>query len=352
MSNASMTTPYQPITITHIKEEVPGVKTFVFGGEDARTLTYLPGQYLTLVAQQGPEEVRRSYSITSSPALQEPLAIGVKRVENGLLSRRVVDNARVGDVLYTTGAAGFFTLPEDLFPYQQVFFWAAGSGITPIYSLLKTLLHEKPQMSLVLIYSNRSEEATIYLTELRQLAAHYPNQLQIRFLFSNNPRLDEARLHKAFLHRLMQAYTIVPSAQILCYICGPEHYRRLCLYGLREIGVPTANIRQETFDTTKPSLKISPPDVAARWVLLQYNGQQYQFLSQYPDTILQSARKAGILMPYSCEAGKCGNCAARCVEGEVWMSYNEVLTDRDVAQGLTLTCVGYPVGGDVRLQMK
>ncbi|WP_207434418.1 ferredoxin--NADP reductase [Sabulibacter ruber] len=344
---------YHTLTITSIKEEVPGVKTFVFGGVEARAISYLPGQYLTLVAKDAKgEEVRRSYSITSSPALNEDLAVGVKRIDNGFLSRRLVDHAQVGDQVQTIGAAGFFTLPEDVSAYKQLFFWAAGSGITPIYSLLKTVVHHFSEVKVVLVYSNHSPESTIYLEELKQLADQFPDQLQVHFLFSISRRLDQARLHKELLKQLVKKYALVSAAEILCYVCGPENYRRLCLYGLREVGVPAANIRQETFSTTKLLTKVTPPDTDPHTVTIQYNGQTHQLHPQFPDTILQAAKKAGLSLPYSCEAGKCGNCAAVCLQGKVWMSYNEVLTDRDIAQGLTLTCVGYPVGGDVELKIK
>ncbi|WP_210489256.1 ferredoxin--NADP reductase [Rufibacter aurantiacus] len=346
-----MSSTYHSLTITQIKEELPDVKTFVFGAEDAQVIDYLPGQYLTLVAQNKHEEIRRSYSITSAPAIGEPLAIGVKRIENGFLSRQLIDHARVGDTLQTIGAAGFFTLPQDMTPYRQVFFWAAGSGITPIYALIKTLLHAHQGVSVVLVYSNHSPQTTIFLQELKQLAEQYPERFQVKFLFSISPRLSEARLHKDLLKSLVRQYSKVSVAEIICYVCGPENYRRLCLYGLREVGVPAANIRQETFSTIKVITKETPPDTDPHTVSIQYQNQVHQLPAQYPDTILQAAKKAGLSLPYSCEAGRCGNCAATCLQGKVWMSYNEVLTDREVAQGLVLTCVGYPVGGDVVLKI-
>jgi len=340
---------YLPLTITHIKEEIPEVKTFVFANDDAAAITYAPGQYLTLVAQDAQMEVRRSYSITSSPALGEPLSIGVKRIENGLLSRRLIDHAKVGDQLLTIGAAGFFTLPDNLKAYQQVFFWAAGSGITPIYALLKTILFQHPAIAVVLIYSNHEPGTTIFYTELQQLEKQFSKRLTIKFLFSVSPRLDQARLHKDLLKRIVKELATTSMSEIVCYVCGPENYRRLCLYGLREIGVPAQNIRQETFSTTKVQVRETPPDVQPHNVSVHFNGETFWFEAQYPATLLQAAKKAGLSLPYSCEAGRCGNCAATCLAGNVWMSYNEVLTDKEMAQGLILTCVGYAVAGDVVL---
>ena len=156
---------YKTLHIKNIKEEVKDFKTFSF----AENINYKAGQYLTFVYHWHNEEVRRSYSITSSPVLNEPLAIGVKRIENGLFSRKLIDSAKPNDELISIGAGGLFVLPDDIENYKQVFFFAAGSGITPVYSLIKTLLHVYANINVVLIYSNASPEKTVFLYELKTL---------------------------------------------------------------------------------------------------------------------------------------------------------------------------------------
>jgi ring-1,2-phenylacetyl-CoA epoxidase subunit PaaE len=168
---------YKTIYIKKIHEEIKGFKTFVF--EDGHNINYKPGQYLTLVATMNNEEVRRSYSITSSPYLQEPLTIGVKRVENGLFSRLLIDNAKAGDELTTIGAGGFFILPQNTEAYKQVFFFAAGSGITPVFSLIKTTLHAYAHLSVVLIYSNASPSKTIFFGELMKLKKEFAQRFHL-----------------------------------------------------------------------------------------------------------------------------------------------------------------------------
>ncbi|WP_162054910.1 flavin reductase family protein [Pontibacter pamirensis] len=342
---------YTAITITDIQEEAPGVKTFVFGGDDAKDIHYQPGQYLTFAHLGHRGEVRRSYSITSTPALQEPLTIGVKRVENGFFSRELIDKARIGDKLYTIGASGLFTLPDDMSQYKKFFLLAAGSGITPVFSLLKTLLYAYPELKVVLIYSNNNPQKAIFRKELEQLAQDFPEQLHIEFLYSVSPDLKRARLYKDLLQDLLRQYAIAPYHQTLFYLCGPTTYMRMCFYALRQVNVPNDNIRRENFSTTKVKVPLLPPDTDKHTVVLHFKGREYKVQVQHPTTILQAANKAGMPLPYSCEAGKCGSCAARCTKGQVWMSYNEVLTEKDLAKGLTLTCVGYPVGGEVVLEV-
>jgi ferredoxin-NADP reductase len=341
---------YKTLTLGEIKEEVPGVKSFFFDEPDIGKIQYQAGQYLTFVVPAGEQEVRRSYSLTSSPALAEPLSIVVKRVPNGIFSRHMLDHAKPGDKLQTIGAGGFFTLPPDLSGIKQIFFFAAGSGIAPIYSLLKTVLHSYPQLSVVLIYSNHAPEVTIFLQELQQLEQAHSGRLQIKFLFSISKNLSRARLYKDLLKALLKEYAIAPGQQLLSYICGPENYMRMCVYGLRQANVPAQNIRREIFHIPQIVHKLEPPDTALHKVTFKFGGKSHQLAVQYPDTILDAARKNGITLPYSCELGRCGNCVAKCQKGQVWMLNNEVLTDRDLEQGLVLTCVGYPVGGDVVLE--
>ncbi|WP_224997804.1 flavin reductase family protein [Cesiribacter sp. SM1] len=341
---------YKTLTLGKIKEEVPGVKSFIFEEPDTGQIQYQAGQYLTFVIPGGEQEVRRSYSITSSPALAEPLSIVVKRVPNGIFSRHMLDHARPGDKLQTIGAGGFFTLPADLSDIRQIFFFAAGSGIAPIYSLMKTVLHTYPQISVVLIYSNNAPQSTIYLQELQQLEKAFRGSLQIEFLFSISKNLSRARLYKDLLKALLKEYATVPGHQLLSYICGPVNYMRMCVYGLRQANVPAENIRREIFHIPQIVHKIEPPDTDLHRVTFRLGGQSHQLEVQYPDTILDAARKKGISLPYSCELGRCGNCVAKCRKGQVWMLNNEVLTERDLEQGLILTCVGYPIGGDVVLE--
>lgn len=342
--------PYRPLRVLALRPETADTRTLLLAPADGQPLPYRAGQYLTLVHQEHNREVRRSYSLSSSPDVDEPLALTVKRIANGLFSRRLTDATRPGDVLLSAGAAGLFTLPADLSEVQQVWLLAAGSGITPVYSLLKTLLATAPAVPVVLVYSNHSPATTIFRAELLALAARHPGQLHIEWLFSNAPDLTRAHLHKELLEQLVCQHAAGPPAGLLAYVCGPLNYMRMCTYALRGLQVPADHIRRENF-VTEPAYvpPLLPPDTDPHPVTVRWAGQEHHFAAQHPDTILQAARRHGLRLPYSCEAGRCGNCVARCTAGRVWMSYNEVLTERDLAAGLVLTCTGYAVGGPVRL---
>jgi len=342
---------YKILRVKDIAEIIKDFKTFSF--EDGHDIAYKAGQYLTLVRHAHNQEIRRSYSITSSPVLKEPLSIGVKRIENGFFSRLLVDTATIGDELITIGAGGIFILPDNIENYKQVFFFAAGSGITPIYSLIKTLLYAHPQIDVVLIYSNASAQKTVFLSELKGLEQKFSQRFRTRFLFSNIVELSKARLHRNLLIGFLKELSITDYTQALFYICGPESYMRLCTYTLQENDAPKNNIKREDFViNASPKRDAFPPDKTSHTVFIKLNKDKIQYNVNYPDSILQAAKKANIVLPYSCEAGRCASCVARCLKGNVWHSYNEVLTEKELKQGLILTCVGHPVNGDVELEIK
>jgi len=341
---------YKSLIIESIREQLEGFKTFTFNAN--HNIDYQAGQYLTFVQKSTNEEIRRSYSIVSAPLLNEPLTIGVKRIENGAFSRMLIDHAKTGDELLSSGAGGLFILPDDLSGIKQIFFLAAGSGITPVFSLLKTVLHFHTQINVVLIYSNRSPQKTIFFSELMELKRVFNQRFELQFLFSTSTNLSFARLNRELLEQLTKEFSVCDLNQTLFYVCGPEAYMRMCIYTLQEQRVPKENIRKETFIIyQKHHSQLGPPDKSTHQVKIHYDKETYLLNVQYPDSILKTAKRQNILLPYSCETGRCGNCVAKRISGSVWLSYNEVLTEQDLKNGLTLTCVGHPVDGDVVLKI-
>lgn len=339
----------QKLCIKEIIQETKDCKTFILESPEGSSLTYKAGQFLTVIFDTPFGQQRRNYSLSSSPDLKEPVSITIKRIVNGVFSRKMIDAVQPGDTLTTIGASGFFTLPADIRHCRQLFLLAAGSGITPVFGLLKTVLHKYPGIKVILIYSNHSKEDTIFYTALQRLQVRCPQQLQIEWLFSNAFDHRKARLGNWLLGELLKKYVAAPLPFCLFYLCGPFNYMRMITITLLSAGVSMANIRKEEFIITVPAIELRPPDTAARNVKLILNEKQYQFSSAYPQTILQSAKLAGIELPYSCETGRCGTCAAMCTGGNVWMKYNEVLTEQDIKKGMVLTCTGYPVYGNVEL---
>jgi ferredoxin-NADP reductase len=339
---------YKRLAVVKIVAETDTAKTFVLQPLEGWEPAYKAGQFLTLVFQTRYGEKRRSYSISSSPDLQEPLSITVKKIDNGEFSRLLNYHTKVGDILVTSGISGFFLLPEKPETFDQYFFLAAGSGITPCYSLIKTLLATTGK-KVVLIYSNKSEYSTIFYKHLQALQEKYGDRFSIRFLFSDIANVYQSRLSNWLLPQFMDAYLSSPQ-KALFYICGPFDYMQMAEITLRS-RVAKENIFKENFTHWPRLILPVPPDTDQHTVEIAFNNNVYQLHVQFPVSILAEAKKNGISLPYSCEAGRCGSCIAQCTNGKVWMAYNEVLTDKEVAAGRVLICQGFPIGGDVQLSM-
>lgn len=336
---------YIALRVVHIINETSHTKSFVLSQPDGEPIRYKPGQFLTLVFKKKDRDERRAYSISSTPVLKEPLTITVKRIDNGEYSRYLFDTVKPGDTLYTIGASGYFTIPEDVSGYNHFFFLAAGSGIAPILPLIKTVLHSNLMISVTLIYSNRSTEDTIFMKSILQLMQEFPGRFEVDFLFSTAQQLFKARLSKALLVQYLNE-KVNNKLRTRFYICGPFGYMQMATITLLTEGVPAENIRKENFSTEKPVIKEQPPDVDPHVVHIDINGKREQLTVQYPLTILQAAKQTGLDLPYNCEAGKCGTCAASCLEGKVWHSYNEVLVDSELQKGRILTCTAFPYGAE------
>jgi ring-1,2-phenylacetyl-CoA epoxidase subunit PaaE len=334
-----------------IKKEIPDAKSFFLESSDGTPISYLAGQFLTLVFPKGETEDRRSYSFSTAPQSDPTAAITVKKVDNGEYSRKLLDYARVGDEFLTIGTSGFFTFPENVNQFEQLIFLAAGSGITPVISLIKSSLARKTKASITLIYSNHSKQTTLFYKELVELQAAHAEVFRIEFLFGDSPNLGRARLGKLLLEKLLKEYVATAYSKCLFFLCGPHDYMRMATIVLQTEGTPAQNIKKENFAAVKPRFVVEPPDKDSHHVTLYANGNEYSFDTQYPDSILQSAKKAGISLPYSCESGQCGTCVATCVTGKTWMKNNEVLVDAEVNKGRTLTCTAFPIGGDVTLKI-
>jgi ferredoxin-NADP reductase len=336
---------YHQLQIVNIVTETKAAKTFVLQPLNGWQPQYKAGQFITLLFNTMHGEKRRSYSISSSVLLNEPLCITIKKMDNGEFSRLMLAHAKVGDVLLSSGISGFFLLPDNDNEAEQFFFLAAGSGITPCYSLIKTLLHTTNK-NIVLIYSNKNEDETLFFKQLQLLQNNFSSRFTIHFLFSNKINVYESRLSNWLLQQLLDKYLAVPKEKALFYLCGPFEYMQMITITLLNEGIQQKNIRKENFNSLPRIIKPMPPDTEVHNVSIHFQSKVYNIAVQYPQTVLAAAKENNIALPYSCEAGRCGSCAATCVQGKFWMAYNEVLMDDELAKGRILCCQAYPVNGD------
>jgi ring-1,2-phenylacetyl-CoA epoxidase subunit PaaE len=328
--------------ITSVKQETGTAKSYFLEPVSQKPLIYIPGQFLTFIIMLRDQEVRRSYSITSLPG--EPLMVTVQKVDNGLISRHILASWKAGDRLVSLPPMGRFTLPPQQEMPRDIFCFAAGSGIVPVLPQLRRLLVEEPQSIIHLVYSNRNERSTLFLSEIESVSKEYP-QLQVTLLFSNPEfRLSErGRLSNLYTQDLVKRSLSCKKEDAVFLICGPFTYMRMLGITLISMHFRKENIRRENFlPEIMRSGFVSHPDFPDRSVIIQILGHRHLLPVKSGQDILTAALENGLSLPYSCRGGVCGTCAAICSQGRVYMSLNEVLTENDLSGGWVLTCTGYP----------
>ena len=315
---------------------------------DGQRPQYKAGQFLTLVFNINGREIRRSYSLCSSPDVDEPLAIAIKRVDNGEISRFLHHKTRIGDILQAMPPNGLFTYEPQKNIQRTVFLFAAGVGITPVFSIIKTALLAERKSQIILVYSSRSVEETLFYDELNKLQEVHLDRFKIVYVSSQAKNLLMARLNVFLIEKLVKEYMQFDPRDALFYTCGPIDYMVTCRITLLQMGFDIAQIRRETFvlpedevdedDMTEKEVK----DKNTYEVVLKLRGQEHTIAVPYDKTILQVGLEHKIDIPYSCRAGICSTCTATCVKGGVRMDYNEILMDNEIEAGRVLVCTGHP----------
>lgn len=310
---------------------------------------FTPGQYLTLRAEVQGETLRRPYSICSSPAEPE-LRVAIKRVNGGAFSNWANDRLRVGDELEVLPPQGRFTLSAPQGP-RHVLAFAAGSGITPIVSIVAHTLATEAQSRCTLFFGNRSHGSTLFREALCDLKDRYLERFQLGFVMSRehqdldllNGRIDAAKCAAIFARW-------VPLATVdQVMVCGPESMIDAVCGALSSAGFPEARVGTERFLAAAPSQRrraapqaAGPAEVLSEIVVVQDGVRKSFQLARDGLSILDGAAAAGIELPHSCKGGMCSTCRARVIEGEVDMDLNYALEDYEIARGDVLCCQSFP----------
>lgn len=327
--------------VVQVVPETRETISYVLEPVDGKPVAYEAGQFLTILIEHHGHELRRSYSMSSTPGIDNRLSITVKRKVNGAISRFIQVVWKEGTVFKTILPTGIFRIETNPELQRTFFFIAAGSGIVPVFSLLKKVLHFEPLSRVVLIYQNFDEERIIFHDAIKQLQKQYGERFTRIDLLSNH-HTDPRRLNNTLLEQLIiDASKPGEKQDTFFYTCGPLLFMKMVEFTVRVMGYESDRIRKENFTIeTIPAPRFEMEPVP-RAVTVQYGKETYHFTSTYPSNILQAALDNHVALPYSCRAGRCSSCVARCVSGSVKMSVNDVLTEQDLANGLVLTCVGY-----------
>lgn len=335
------------LKVEAIKWETPDTATFYLSNTTGENIPYQAGQFITLIFAHHHDEIRRSYSLSSAPD-EKLLSITVKRIENGEISRFLLTHTKIGDTWTALPPAGKFTIQPHS-DEQDIFYFTAGSGITPVYAHLKYLLSRKDNSKITLIYSSRNAASTLFYDELNNMASAHPERITIVYLFSEVGS-DRKRLNNDLVISLVDKHLKHNRDKALFFICGPFVYMRMVRLTLIYMGFADAQIRKENFvleTVTVPSeTKPYPP----KTIKLRFKHTEYDVAVGENQTILQAALQNNIVVPYSCKAGICSSCTAICKSGKIEMTVNDVLTDTDLKHHWILTCTGHPVSDDVVIE--
>ena len=345
---------FEKVRIKKINRETPDCVSITFDIPEtiAERFAYKHGQHLNLRTFINGEEVRRSYSLCSSP-LEKEWRVAIKKVDGGIFSSFANGVLKPGDEIELMPPMGHFFCELDATNKKSYVAFAAGSGITPVLSIIKTVLSTEPQSNFTLVYGNRNRASIIFKEELEALKNKHINRLSIIHTLSrektdaaiNHGRIDVAKCEALF------AKLIDINADEF-FLCGPEEMIFSVKDYLEAHGVDKKKIHFELFTTErsqKSKVKSEKKEVAAEGaksnITVKLDGVSFDFAMPFSsdDSILEAAAKKGADLPYSCKGGVCCTCKAKLLEGEVTMDVHWGLEPEEVEEGYILTCQSHPV---------
>lgn len=308
---------------------------------------FIAGQYLNLRLKLDGQEIRRAYSICSSPESGE-LRIAVKAVKNGAFSQFANSKLKAGDALEVGKPEGKFTFEPQADRQKNYAAFVSGSGITPVISIIKTMLKNEPKSSFVLVYGNKTPEETIFHQQLHDLQLKYVSRFFVHNVYS------QAKVENALFGRIEKStvnFVLNNKHKELefdkFYLCGPEEMIELVSAALKEKNVKESAIKFELFTTSSHENVITESLEGHSKITVMVDDDETVFEMSQKQTILEAALKQGIDAPYSCQGGICSSCLARVTSGTAEMTKNSILTDKEIASGLILTCQAHPTSESI-----
>jgi len=333
------------------------VVTFDVPTEIVDEFTFRQGQHLTLKADINGKDTRRSYSLCSSPFDGE-WKVAVKQIQGGAFSTFVNEKLQTGDTLEVMAPSGNFGVPCQPDHGKNYLFFAAGSGITPVLSMVKAHLSAELKSTCKLFYVNKTAKSIIFKEELEQLRNSYFGRFEINYFLTKEKRdieLFNGRFDDEKMAVLTKTFIDIPDTNEV-FLCGPEKMVHYVSNYLIQAGLPKANVHFELFVTglseedIARQERLSQQNVEGTEVIIVDGGKEFAFtMTKEYDNILDAALGAGADLPFACKGGVCSTCKCEILEGSVEMKINYALSDKEVSQNLVLSCQAVPTTDSVKV---
>lgn len=342
---------YFTLKVREVVKETPDAVTIYLKQPLFKKVKYKPGQFITLLLTINGQKVRRSYSMCSSPNLEGDLAITVKRVKDGLVSNYLNDQASSLSSLEIMEPMGNFTVEPDKARKVHYVLFGGGSGITPLMSILKSVLFFEPMSTVSLVYGNRNMDSVIFKSKLEELRQKFGDRLNIVHILENPPANWGSYSGLVDSVKVANILNLLPKAeQTEYYICGPSGMMDAVKEGLQKLKVPKERIHIESF-VSAPQEQAAGAAFQTREVTVILDGTQHKITVTPDKSILDAGLDAGLDMPFSCQSGLCTACRGKCLSGKVEMVEGDGLSETEIADGYVLTCVGHPLTEDVVVEI-
>lgn len=340
------------LTVEKIIQETEDAVSIVFKKPGLfKSIKYKPGQFLTLKIPINNKVENRSYSLSSSPWLHKFLRITVKKVDGGLISNYICNELKEGQKIAVDKPIGNFYIEPNKKNSKKYVLFAGGSGITPVYSIILSLLEKEPNSKILLVYANRNLASIIFKKELEMLITDYPGRICIEHLLDSldtdsGKNYHNERLNPQLLDNILEQNNIAYNEGKFM-LCGPQGFMDATVEILENKSVLKHNIMLEAF--TADLTKMENEAVEQSTVTIKGVGFETPIQVGKGKTILQAALDQNMEIPYSCRSGMCSSCKAKCISGQVKMLDGHLLPEAEVNDGYVLTCISFPSSEEVEL---
>lgn len=340
------------LVVNNIKRETKEAVSIYFkNGNFFKKLKYKPGQFLTLEVPVNGKTEKRIYSFSSNPFTDKELKITVKEVENGLVSKYLCNDVKIGDKFEVENPQGSFYVEPKKESQKQYVLFAGGSGITPVFSIVKSVLTNEPKSKVLLIYANKNKDSIIFHDEINALLNEYSSTFKVEHILSENDETIEnyhtGLASNVLFIKIFNKHNLSFKNNIYM-ICGPFGYMEKTKEILILNKVERNEILVEVFKS--PQVKVFGKDHISD-VQIIFKGETHQLKVPGNKSILSVAMSNNIPLPYSCRSGMCSTCKGVCVSGEIEMTEGHFLEKTEVDNGKILTCISYPKSEQVTIEI-